>query len=390
MCRMLTTLALSFLAPDLAGRVLVVENSASPASVEIAAAYRKVRNIKNRCIVDCPDSAQNASNETIVYADFQQKVEAPIRDALRDKPWIDFIVLTKGIPIRVAGAPHGVNNDRPSLDSTLAAMGYSTRKDVNPIVVNETGFKGKCWANKFWNSKERFSHEKFGGYLVTRLDGYTTSDVYILISSAQKAERSAPIGSFLLDMAHTPGDVTKVPLSPAPKVDLEPQPMTDMAYNEWDADLKVAGEALKKDGLKVTLDEAPAMVGFRQDVMGYASWGSNDGAFVAKKYQSIMFAPGGIAETAVSTSARTFLPTTGGQSLIADLIHNNAAGVKGYCDEPFLEAIASPSILFDRYTKGWTLAESFYAASRYVGWEDIVVGDPLCTPYRSAPNAVKH
>ena len=191
-------------------------------------------------------------------------------------------------------------------------------------------------------------------------------------------------------MAHTPGDVTKVPLSPAPKVDLEPQPMTDMAYNEWDADLKVAGEALKKDGLKVTLDEAPAMVGFRQDVMGYASWGSNDGAFVAKKYQSIMFAPGGIAETAVSTSARTFLPTTGGQSLIADLIHNNAAGVKGYCDEPFLEAIASPSILFDRYTKGWTLAESFYAASRYVGWEDIVVGDPLCTPYRSAPNAVKH
>lgn len=387
---MLATLALSFLALDLAGRVLVVENIASPVSVEIAAAYRKVRNIKNRCIVDCPDSAVSATNETIAYTDFQQKVEAPIRDALRDKPWIDFIVLTKGIPLRISGAPHGVNNDRPSLDSTLAAMGYSTRKDANPIVVNETGFKGKCWANKFWNSKERFSHEKFGGYLVTRLDGYTINDVYTLISSAQKAERTAPTGSILLDMAHTPGDLTKVPLPPAPKVDLEPQPMTDMAYNEWDADLKVAGEALKKDGLKVTLDEAPAMVGFRQDVMGYASWGSNDGAFVAKKYQSIMFAPGGIAETAVSTSARTFLPTTGGQSLIADLIHNNAAGVKGYCDEPFLEAIASPSILFDRYTKGWTLAESFYASSRYVGWEDIVVGDPLCAPYRSASNAVKH
>jgi len=27
------------------------------------------------------------------------------------------------------------------------------------------------------------------------------------------------------------------------------------------------------------------------------------------------------------------------------------------------------------------MAESFYAASRFVGWEDIVIGDPLCCPY---------
>jgi hypothetical protein len=31
----------------------------------------------------------------------------------------------------------------------------------------------------------------------------------------------------------------------------------------------------------------------------------------------------------------------------------------------------------DRYTSGFTLAESFYAASRFVGWEDVVIGDPL-------------
>ncbi len=43
----------------------------------------------------------------------------------------------------------------------------------------------------------------------------------------------------------------------------------------------------------------------------------------------------------------------GGQSLIADLIKARVTGVKGYCDEPFLLAIASPTILFDRYTRGW-------------------------------------
>jgi hypothetical protein len=39
--------------------------------------------------------------------------------------------------------------------------------------------------------------------------------------------------------------------------------------------------------------------------------------------------------------------------------------------------------MFDRYTRGWTLAESFYAASALVGWEDIVIGDPLCRAYPS-------
>ena len=44
----------------------------------------------------------------------------------------------------------------------------------------------------------------------------------------------------------------------------------------------------------------------------------------------VAFAPGGIAETAVSTSGRTFLPTGGGgQSLVAELIDSRVTGVKG-------------------------------------------------------------
>ena len=90
---------------------------------------------------------------------------------------------------------------------------------------------------------------------------------------------------------------------------------------------------------------------------------------------------GALTDTAVSSSGRTFLPTEGGQSLIADLIAQGVSGAKGYSDEPLVQAIASPSILFDRYTRGWTLAESLYAASALVGWEDIVIGDPLCRAY---------
>jgi hypothetical protein len=94
-----------------------------------------------------------------------------------------------------------------------------------------------------------------------------------------------------------------------------------------------------------------------------------------------MFAPGSIGDTAVSTSGRSFLPTQGGQSMIADLVAHGLTAVKGYVGEPLLQGIASPTIALDRYFSGYSMAESLYAASHFVGWEDVVLGDPLATPY---------
>jgi uncharacterized protein (TIGR03790 family) len=92
--------------------------------------------------------------------------------------------------------------------------------------------------------------------------------------------------------------------------------------------------------------------------------------------------PGGIAETFVSTGGRSFkITTTYGQSLVADLIREGVSGVKGYVYEPFLSAIAHPDILFDRYTLGYNLAESYWYASQLYGWMGTVIGDPKIQPY---------
>jgi len=116
--------------------------------------------------------------------------------------------------------------------------------------------------------------------------------------------------------------------------------------------------------------------------MGYYSWGSNDLKFDKRAYNSLGFAPGGIAETAVSTSARTFAdPKAPWQSLIADLVAQGVTGCKGYVSEPGIMATAHADILFDRYTAGFNLAESFYMASWHTHWKDMVIGDPICAPY---------
>ena len=92
---------------------------------------------------------------------------------------------------------------------------------------------------------------------------------------------------------------------------------------------------------------------------------------------------GSLAETAVSTGGRSFNYGTGyGQSLIADLIRDGVTGVKGYVYEPYLTAIAHSDILFDAYTQGYTLAESYAMASQIsLSWMDTIIGDPKLAPY---------
>ncbi len=363
-----------------AERVLVVVNRNSPASLEISADYCAKRKVKERLEVSCQDSALDADKETITYAHFAEAIETPLFAALAARPGIDFIVLTKGIPLRIRGAPGlGVDDRQPSVDSWIAAIGYPQLQSSRKLTLRFEQWHGAAYANRFWNSSKPFTHREFGGFLVTRLDGYSVADAEALVARALESELHRPAAEFLLDAcaAYGFGDPALQPVS-LPK-DL--REVEELHFDDYNADMAAAAALLQRRGLKVRFEKTAEFVGGSDPLAGYVSWGSNDRQFSAEKYHELRFAPGAIVETAVSTSARTFLPTSGGQSLIADLVHQGASGAKGYCDEPLLQAVSSPSILFERFVRGWTLAESYYAAARFVGWEDIVLGDPLCRPY---------
>lgn len=91
---------------------------------------------------------------------------------------------------------------------------------------------------------------------------------------------------------------------------------------------------------------------------------------------------GSIAETAVSTGARSFAQGTSyGQSLIADLLEDGVSGVKGYVYEPYLQAVGLSSVLMTSYASGYNLAESHAAANLQTSWMGVTVGDPKMAPY---------
>jgi uncharacterized protein (TIGR03790 family) len=359
------------------GEVLLVYNSSSPISTAIANDYIAKRGITNVLAVSCIDSATNSANESMPLADYTSEIANPISAYLSGTSGINFIVLTKGIPIRIAGANTG-EHSTPSLDSYLAAIDYPTIPGAVQVNVQGAGTSGNVWLNRYWNATVPFSHAAFGGYLVTRLDGYTQSDAMSLTSEALSAEAGlTPYGRILLDAQpeYGMGDKTQVPYNITGNL------TADYPYSSFNADLAHAADLLEVSSLPVDADLTAAFIGGRSSLLGYYSWGSNDQNYTAAAYESLSFAPGSFCDTCVSTSARTFLPATGGQSLIADLIAHGVTCVEGDVDEPLFSGISSPSVALSRYLSGFTMAESFYAASHYVGWEEVMVGDPLCCPY---------
>ena len=391
-------LGISLLAPACASasvprhspkEILLVYNANSPVSMAIAKDYAKKRKVTNVLVIHCLDSAASTDHETISFADYSKKIATPVRGYLAHHKGINFIVLTKGIPIRMDGGAtgskdlHGNGNLTPSVDSYLAAIDYPDIPGAVKISITGSGATGYVWLNRYWNATVPFTHAAFGGYLVTRLDGYTQADAMVLVDRALAAEINENHNDkVLLDVqpGFGLGDKTIQPSQVTGNIPSE------SVWSSWNADLARAADLLDRFGVPVDLDLTPVFVGNQSNLLGYFSWGSNDSHYTKQAYESLSFAPGSIGDTAVSTSARTFLPTTGGQSLIADLIAHGITGVKGYVNEPLLQANASPSIALNRYFSGFSMAESFYAASRFVGWEDIVIGDPLCC---SLPRKIK-
>ncbi|HEX3940723.1 MAG TPA: TIGR03790 family protein [Acidobacteriaceae bacterium] len=360
--------------------VLLVYNANSPVSKAIADYYAQKRGVHNVIAIHCIDSSVSRDNETIPLADFNSEIATPIQSYLAHHKQINFIVLTRGVPIRIEGGltgskdEHSTGNLHPSVDSYLAAIDYPTIPGAVKISITGSGATGFGWLNRYWKATVPFSHAAFGGYLVTRLDGYTQADAIALVDRAIEAESGSLKGTVLLDVQPDFGIKDKAD---------QPAPVTGTIYREsewgtWNADMVKASELLQSASIPVELDMNQAFVGDRTDLLGYFSWGSNDSHYQKAAYESLRFVPGSIGDTAVSTSARTFFPTNRGQSMIADLISHGITGVKGYTNEPELQGIASPSVTLDRYFSGFNLAESLYAGSRFVGWEDVVLGDPLC------------
>jgi uncharacterized protein (TIGR03790 family) len=343
-----------------ADNVLVIMNEASPISLDIGMYYAQKRGIDKTNLL----RIKTTVGETISREDFDRQIYSPIgawlsRSFAEDR--ILYIVLTKGIPIRISGTS-GQDGDTASVDSELTLLYRRLLGMMIPAagMIKNPYFLGD---NPIKQAKQ-FSHVDQDIYLVSRLEGYNLAEIRGLIDRGFAPSRE---GKILLDARGLPSE----------KGDM------------W---LELAANALRKAGFgdRVIHETTAKVLTNVKQVLGYYSWGSNDKAIRIRHF-GFEFVPGALAGMFVSSDGRTFnesgdwkIEDSGfPQSLAADLIHDGITGIAGHVSEPYLEATIRPDILFPAYLSGFNLIESYYLSMPFLSWQTVVIGDPLCAPFRT-------
>jgi uncharacterized protein (TIGR03790 family) len=341
-----------------AERVLLVVNDNSSLSRQIADYYARRRSIpaKNVCHI------KTLTSEEISREEFDRQIARPLGAYLRKsglEEAIYYIVTTAGVPLKIPGTPE-LTGTAASVDSELTLL-YFDLHSAKPHAIDGV------IPNPFFDRRDQaFSHPEFPIYLVTRLAAYDFDGVKAIIDRSLAA---ANRGKFILDMSDS----------------------NDAPGNDW---LRDAAIQLPKD--RVVLEDTTQPIWDQTDVIGYASWGSND-AEHHRRFPGFHWLPGAIVTEYVSSDGRTFDKPPGSwkpsrdwntraglfagspQSLLADYLLEGATGGSGHVYEPYLIMTPRPDLLFTAYYSGRNLAESFYLAIRSLSWQNIVVGDPLCS-----------
>jgi|ERR1017187_25319 uncharacterized protein (TIGR03790 family) len=346
------------LAAQSASNVLLVVNRRDPVSQAVADYYVKRRPVPARNVC----SVEMTPEETIDWQTYITQIETPVGDCLKREhieEQVLYIVTTMGVPLRIDGMGGSIqNSEQSSVDSELTLLYAKLHGDRFE--------RAGVVPNPFFSKRDSpFLHPRFPIYLVTRLAANDLADVKAMIDRSLSARNR---GMFVIDTSSpSNGD-----------------------GNNW-----LRSAALLLPSGRVVLDDTPDVLYKQRNVIGYASWGSNDGGR-KQRWLGFEWLPGAIMTEFVSTNARTLKPpppnwnlTTytdrehwfagSPQTLSADYIHEGATGASGNVYEPYLSGCVRPEYVLPAYAHGRDLAESYYLGMPFLSWQGVVLGDPLCS-----------
>ncbi|MDB9741911.1 TIGR03790 family protein [Akkermansiaceae bacterium] len=342
--------------------VIVIYNSDSEESKQLADYYAQKRSIPAKQIIGfkMPIKSFISREEfTKIHDDIKYSLLG-IRDSKKLA-----IVLTKGVPHRVMPTPKdSVSSNAPAPKQSL--LNYDNASFDSEIAANINKFQIKGMVkNDYYNSDltiEKFIQlypGKKAPTLVTRLDGPSLEICKERIDDTLEAEESGLWGMTYIDKA---------------KKDTN-QSVGDLGLNEiqklnWSLGLPTISHedrSLYPNGYPMA--NAAIYYGwYAPEVTGPF----NDPNFKFKK--------GAIATHIHSFSGTTL--TDEKQRWVAPLVNKGACAVLGNAFEPFLQFTTHLPVFHARLLSGYTFAEAAYMATPALSWQNVMVGDPLYTPFK--------
>ncbi len=326
--------------------VLVVANAQVDGSRRVAEAYSNSRGVpkRNLLLLDIP------STSAVNRASYCSRIEAPVLAAV-EKTKTKCVVLCHGVPWQVKdGWPHPgvspVSSSWASVDSELAAKGKSGARGIRAV------------RNPYFGSREQFNRNDM--LLVARLDGASVDDSLALISRARVGLQRK--GRAIIDLQEVVNG------------------QSNGFVRLYNSCLAASADWLSRQRIETVLDTRQKMISpGGRPVQFYWGWYAGPhGDCASNSYVAFDWQPGAVAVHVCSLGAAKMRRV---KSSVPALVHAGATATIGTVHEPLVEGWTRPDLFFRNYVRRdgtcLTFIESAYAATPYLSWQNVFVGDPL-------------
>lgn len=343
--------------------VLVIANRHESESVQLAKAYVEMRSIPKVNLIKV-DLGETVSGSAVSFSRevFTERIWEPVHEVMRERGLDSHIlawVYSTHIPFRVETEPfvslQGITFVRNQLPPPQAITDGSYR---SPIFRGPDRPGGNRFASSSFDMDRRALNEKIPipsmslGYIGP--NGNTKEEILAMLNQGIKADGTHPTGTVYYVVSD---DIRS-------------------SIREWQ--FKSAVEELQQRGVFAVITNA--MPEKADSVLGIMS-----GRAVVDPERVGRIIPGAMAEHLTSFAGAFDKPT---QTKLSRWIAAGATGSAGAVDEPMSVFTKFPNArFFKHYQTGCTMMESFYYSIQSP-MQLIIVGDPLCTPWR--PEASMH
>ncbi|MGZ0654258.1 TIGR03790 family protein [Coraliomargarita sp. W4R72] len=358
----------------LADEMVVVVNRNDPDSLAIGQYYARQRGIPESRIVQLSAPTE----ETISVTQYVETVANPLLNALLDNEWvkgvkdsskdrygrerlsvsihqIPFLVLIKGVPLRIANDPTLIEASTANLPKQFQVNNGSVDGEVALLLAPPSTSMTALVPNPYFGKSSISATDANRILRVSRLDGPTKAKVINIIDRTLEAEKIGLMGRAYIDTGgpHEKGDAW---IRAAGE-------MVEAAY--FDVDFETTKRALDyRDRL-----DAPAI---------YMGWYRSH-AQAQWRAPSWPVPPGAIGFHLHSFSGTSVRDT---KTWLGAFISQGYCATVGNVYEPYLEYTHRPQILLAHLMAGGNFGEAVALSMPSLSWQSVAIGDPLYRPFK--------
>jgi len=359
---------------QLAEEMIIVINRNDPDSLAIGQYYAKQRGIPESNIVQL--SAPIA--ETITVAQYAESVANPLLNALLDNEWVNgvkdsskdayarerlsvsihsipFVVLIKGVPLRIANDPTLIEESTANLPKQFRVNNGSVDGEIALLLAPPRTSMTALLPNPYFGKSTISTTDANRLLRVSRLDGPTKANVMNLIDRTIEAEKIGLMGRAYID--------------------------TGGPHEKGDAWIRAAGEIAEAAFFDTDFESSKRAMDHRDRLDApaiYMGWyrQHSQAQWRAPRWP---VPPGAIGFHLHSFSATSVRST---KTWLGAFVAQGYCATVGNVYEPYLEYTARPQVLLAHLMAGGNFGEAVALSTPALSWQSVAIGDPLYRPFK--------